>query len=77
MAPGNIMSTQLGGCDSFDGAWQNRSLRLDHNSVLEPNDCEQFDLLSAKSPEQRNRCLEKAHLEAASFRRPERDILIR
>jgi hypothetical protein len=64
MAPGNIMCPQLGGCDSLDGASQDRGFRLDHNSLSEPNDCEQFDLLSAKSRKQHNRCLKKAHMEA-------------
>jgi hypothetical protein len=44
-----IMRPQLSGCDRLGGASQDRGFRLDHNASLKPNDCEQFDLLSAKS----------------------------
>jgi len=47
MAPGYIMRPQLRGCDRLCGARRDRGFRLDHNASLEPNDCEQFGLLSA------------------------------
>jgi hypothetical protein len=49
MAPGDIMCPQLSSRDRLGGAWQDRGFRLDHNTSPEPDDCEQFDFLSAKS----------------------------
>jgi hypothetical protein len=49
MTPGYITRPQLGGRNRLGGAWQDRSFSLDHNASLEPNDREQFNLLSAKS----------------------------
>ena len=49
MAPGYIMRPQLSGCDRLGGARQDGGFLLDKNASLEPIDCEQFDLLSAKN----------------------------
>jgi hypothetical protein len=48
MAPGDIMCPQLGGRNRLGRAWRDRGFRLDYNASLEPNDREQFGLLSVK-----------------------------